>query len=78
MLLQQGVTPQFVLTIGWVDLIILIILVVAFFRWRATFTPILLFVAALYLIRLFPNEILWLVARINDLNGPAAFITISR
>ena len=78
MLLQQGVPTAFTFTIGWVDLVIMIILIVAFFRGRTLFTPILLLVAALYVVRLFPNEMLWLVDRINELNGPAAFITIGR
>jgi len=78
MLLQQGVPSQFTFTIGWVDLVIMIILIVAFTRRRGMFTPLLLLVAALYLIRLFPNELLWLVDQINRLNGPAAFVTIGR
>ncbi|HEY4690107.1 MAG TPA: hypothetical protein VIK33_12405 [Anaerolineae bacterium] len=77
-MLQQGIPSQFTFTIGWVDLVIMIILIVAFARRRGLFTPLLLIVAALYLIRLFPNEILWLIDRINELNGPAAFITIGR
>ncbi|MGH2594271.1 MAG: hypothetical protein ACRDGG_12240 [Anaerolineae bacterium] len=78
MLLQQGVPSTFTFTIGWVDLVIMIILIVAFFRGRNLFTPILLLVAALYVVRLFPNEMLWLVDKINELNGPAAFISIGR
>jgi len=78
MLLQQGVPTTFTFTIGWVDLVIMVILIFAFFRGRTLFTPILLLVAALYVIRLFPNEMLWLVQKINELNGPAAFITIGR
>ncbi|HLF25204.1 MAG TPA: hypothetical protein VJG32_02615 [Anaerolineae bacterium] len=78
MMLLQGVSTQFTFTIGWVDLLIMIILIIAFFRGRALFVPILLVAVALYLIRLFPNEILWVVDQINQLNGPAAFITISR
>lgn len=77
-MLQQGIPSVYTFTIGWVDLVILIILVVAFFRGRALFTPVLLLVAALYIVRLFPNEILWLVETINQLNGPAAFISIGR
>ncbi len=78
MLLQQGIPTRFTFTIGWVDLVIMIILVVAFLRRRSLFTPALLAVAVLYFVRLFPNEILWLVDRINELNGPAAFVTIGR
>jgi len=78
MLLQQGVPTTFTFTIGWVDLVIMVILIFAFFRGRTLFTPILLLVAALYVVRLFPNEMLWLVQKINELNGPAAFITIGR
>ena len=78
MLLQQGVPTTFTFTIGWVDLVIMVILIFAFFRGRTLFTPILLLVAALYIIRLFPHEMLWLVQKINELNGPAAFITIGR
>jgi uncharacterized membrane protein YczE len=77
-MLLQPVATQFTFTIGWVDLFILVILVVAFFRGRVFFTPVLLLVLALYIIRLFPNEILWLVDQINKLNGPAAFVTIGR
>ncbi|MGH9201563.1 MAG: hypothetical protein ACRD2A_10050, partial [Vicinamibacterales bacterium] len=77
-MLQQGAPTAFTFTIGWVDLVIAIILIIAFFRGRAYFTPLLLVAAALYLVRLFPNEILWVVDTINQLNGPAAFITISR
>lgn len=76
MLLQQP--AGIVLTIGWVDLLILVLLLVVFFRSRTFFVPVLLFIAALYVVRIFPNEILWLVDQINQLNGPAAFITISR
>ena len=78
MLLQQGVPSSFTFTIGWVDLVIMIILIITFFRGRRALAPILLLVAALYLVRLFPNEIIWLVQKINELNGPAAFITIGR
>jgi len=78
MLFQEGISTRFTFTIGWVDLVIMIILIAAFLRRRGFFTPLLLVVAALYLVRLFPNEILWLVDRINELNGPAAFITIGR
>jgi hypothetical protein len=78
MLLQQTVPGQITLTIGWVDLLIVVLLIFVFFRSRTLFVPVLLFIAALYIIRIFPNEILWLVDQINQLNGPAAFITISR
>ena len=78
MLLQEGIPTQFTFTLGWVDLVIMIILVFVFVRWRVFFAPALLIIVALYLIRLFPNELLWLVQKINELNGPAAFITIGR
>ncbi len=78
MLYQQGIPTSFTFTIGWVDLVIMVILIVAFLRWRRAFSIILLFVAALYLIRLFPTELIWLIQKINQLNGPAAFITIGR
>ncbi len=78
MLLQPGIPSSFTFTIGWVDLVIFAILIITFFRWHRAFTPVLLVVAALYLVRLFPNEIIWLVQKINELNGPAAFITIGR
>lgn len=77
-MLLQGTRTAFTFTIGWVDLIIMIILILAFIRRRGAFTPILLLVVAIYIIRLFPNEILWLVDTINQLNGPAAFVTIGR
>ena len=78
MLLQPGISNSFTFTIGWVDILIIVILVIAFLRGRRAFVPILVFVVALYIIRLFPNELLALVRAINDINGPAAFITISR
>ncbi len=78
MLLQGQVPSSFTFTIGWVDLVILVILIITFFRWHRAFVLVLLLVAALYIVRLFPNEIIWLVQKINELNGPAAFITISR
>lgn len=78
MLLQEGIPTQFTFTLGWVDLVMMIILVFVFVRWRVFFTPLLLIIAAVYLIRLFPSELLWLVQKINELNGPAAFITIGR
>ncbi len=78
MLYQQGIPSSFTFTIGWVDLVIMVILIVAFFRWHRAFIPLLLFVSALYVVRLFPSEIIWLVQKINELNGPAAFITIGR
>ncbi len=78
MLFQSGVPTQFTFTIGWVDLVIMVILIITFLRWRRVFSLIFLLVAALYLIRLFPSQLIWLVNRINDLNGPAAFITIGR
>ncbi len=78
MLFQSAVPTSFTLTIGWVDLVILIILIITFFRFRRAFSIVLLFVAALYLIRIFPSQLIWLVNRINDLNGPAAFVTIGR
>ena len=78
MLLQQGISNSFTFTIGWVDILIIVILVIAFLRGRRAFLPILVFVIALYIIRLFPNELLALVRTINNINGPAAFITISR
>ncbi len=78
MLYQQGVPTSFTFTIGWVDLVIMLILIITFFRWRRAFSIVLLLIMALYLIRLFPNELIWLINRINDLNGPAAFVTIGR
>ena len=78
MLFQSGVPTSFTFTIGWVDLVIMIILIITFFRWRRAFSIVFLLVVALYLIRIFPNELIWIVNRINDLNGPAAFITVGR
>ena len=78
MLLQSGVPTSFTLTIGWVDLVIMLILIIAFFRWRRAFSLVFLLVVALYVVRIFPNELIWLLNRINDLNGPAAFITVGR
>ena len=78
MLFQSGVPTSFTFTIGWVDLVIMILLIITFFRGRRVFSVVFLLVVALYLIRIFPNQLIWLVNRINDLNGPAAFITISR
>jgi hypothetical protein len=78
MLFQTATPTSFTFTIGWVDLIIMVILIVTFLRGRRIFSLVLLLIAALYLIRLFPNEVIWLIQRINDLNGPAAFITIGR
>jgi len=63
---------------GWVDIVILVILVVAFLRGRRLFFPILALILMVYLFRIFPNEILGIIRGINQLNGPAAFITISR
>jgi len=77
-LLQQGISNSFTFTIGWVDIVIIVILVIAFLRGRRVFLPILVFIVALYIIRLFPNELIAIVQKINELNGPAAFITISR
>ena len=77
MLLQQA-TNTLTFTIGWVDIVILVILVVAFLRGRRLFFPILALVLMIYLFRIFPNEILGIIRGINQLNGPAAFITISR
>ena len=78
MLFQPGIPARFTFTIGWVDLVIMLILIVTFLRWRRAFSIVLLLVAALYLIRIFPSELIWLVNRINELNGPAAFVTIGR
>jgi len=78
MLLQQTVQNGLTFTIGWVDILILVILVVAFLRGRRLFFPILALVLMIYLFRIFPNEILGIIRGINQLNGPAAFITISR
>jgi uncharacterized membrane protein YczE len=78
MLFQQGIPTRFTFTIGWVDLVIMVILIVVFLRWHRAFAPVMLVIVALYLIRLFPSEIIWLVTKINELNGPAAFITIGR
>ena len=77
-MLFQPIPTRFTFTIGWVDLVIMVILIVVFFRWRRAFSIVVLFVAALYLIRLFPAELIWLTQKINELNGPAAFITIGR
>ena len=77
MLLQQA-TNTLTFTIGWVDIVILVILVIAFLRGRRLFFPILALVLMKYLFRIFPNEILGIIRGINQLNGPAAFITISR
>ena len=78
MLLQQGIPSSFTFTIGWVDLVIMVILIAVFLRARRAFGIVLVFVAALYLIRLFPAELIWLIQKINQLNGPAAFVTIGR
>ena len=78
MLLQEAVQNGLTFTIGWVDIVILVILVVAFLRGRRLFFPILALVLMVYLFRLFPNELLGIIRWINQLNGPAAFITISR
>jgi hypothetical protein len=78
MLLQSDIPTSFTFTIGWVDIVILIILVVAFLRGRRLFFPILALIVMVYLFRIFPNEILGLIRGINQLNGPAAFITVSR
>jgi len=78
MLLQPGIPTSFTFTIGWVDVVILAILVVAFLRGRRLFFPILALVVILYIFRIFPNEILAIISGINQLNGPAAFVTISR
>ena len=78
MLLQEAVQNGLTFTIGWVDIVILVILVVAFLRGRRLFFPILALVLMVYLFRLFPNELLGVIRWINQLNGPAAFITISR
>jgi len=78
MLLQQGIPTSFTFTVGWVDIVIIVILVAAFLRGRRLFFPMLALVVMVYLFRLFPNEILSIIRTINELNGPAAFITISR
>jgi hypothetical protein len=78
MLLQAGIPAGITFTIGWVDIIILVILVVAFLRGRRLFFPILALIVMIYLFRIFPNEILAIIGGINQLNGPAAFITLSR
>jgi len=78
MLLQSGLPNGITFTIGWVDIVILVILVVAFLRGRRLFFPILALIVMVYLFRIFPNEILALIRGINQLNGPAAFITLSR
>jgi len=78
MLLQPDIPTSFTFTIGWVDIVILVILVVAFLRGRRLFFPILALVVMVYIFRIFPNEILALIRGINQLNGPAAFITVSR
>jgi hypothetical protein len=78
MFLQPVVPTSFTFTIGWVDIIIVLVLVITFLRARSAFTPVLILVILLYIIRLFPNQIIDIVQTINKLNGPAAFITISR
>ena len=78
MLLQSSIPTEFTFTIGWVDIVILVILVVAFLRGRRLFFPILALILMVYIFRIFPNEILAIIRGINQLNGPAAFITISR
>ena len=78
MLFQQGIPTSFTFTVGWVDLVIMVILIAVFLRARRAFGIVLVFVAALYLIRLFPAELIWLIQKINQLNGPAAFVTIGR
>jgi hypothetical protein len=78
MLLQQPISNSFTFTIGWVDIVILVILVIAFLRGRRLFFPILALILMVYLFRIFPNEILGIIRGINQLNGPAAFITLSR
>ena len=78
MLFQQGIPTSFTFTVGWVDLVIMVIMIAVFLRWRRAFGIVLVFVAALYLIRLFPAELIWLIQKINQLNGPAAFVTIGR
>lgn len=78
MLLQPNISTSFTFTIGWVDIVILVILVVAFLRGRRLFFPILALILMVYVFRIFPNEILAIIRGINQLNGPAAFITISR
>jgi small basic protein len=77
MLLQQTAN-SFTFTIGWVDIVILVILLVTFWRGRRLFAPIFVVVVMVYLVRIFPNEILAIIRGINQLNGPAAFITIGR
>ena len=72
MLLQPGIPTSFTFTIGWVDVVILAILVVAFLRGRRLFFPMLALVVILYIFRIFPNEILAMIRGINQLNGPAA------
>ncbi len=78
MLLQQGNPNSFTFTIGWVDIFIFVIMLIVFIRARRAFMPVMVFVIALYIIRIFPNELISLAQAINQLNGPAAFITISR
>jgi hypothetical protein len=75
-MLLQGTSGALTFTIGWVDVLIMIILILVFARRRGMFTPVLLFVVALYIVRLFPNEILSLVRTINDLNSPLVFFTV--
>ena len=77
-MLLQGVPTSFTFTIGWVDLFIIFILLIVFWRARRAFMAVLVLVLALYIIRIFPNQIIGIVQAINNLNGPAAFITISR
>jgi hypothetical protein len=77
-MLLQGVPTSLTFTIGWVDIFIFFILLIVFLRARRAFMAVLVVVLALYIIRIFPNQIIGVVQAINNLNGPAAFITISR
>ena len=78
MYLQPAVPTGFTFTVGWVDLLIILVLLVTYLRARSAFAPLLVIVILLYVIRLFPQQIIDVVQTINKLNGPAAFITISR
>ena len=78
MVLQPDLSTGFTFTIGWVDIVILVILVVGFLRGRRLFFPIFALIVMVYVFRIFPNEILAIIRGINQLNGPAAFVTISR
>ena len=51
MLFQQGVPTRFTFTIGWVDLVIMVILIIVFLRWHRAFAPVLLLIVSSWLLR---------------------------